>query len=109
MLCYCGYDCGSCPVRLATTAKDSKAAAAYREKARVFYRDVMGMEILPDKLVCLGGRSDVVMEACVGCPFRSCCRERGIERCRDCRDYPCDAIARYEKDWVNPQADSKET
>ncbi|MBQ8640720.1 MAG: DUF3795 domain-containing protein [Clostridia bacterium] len=101
MKCYCGHDCGRCLVRLATVTDDAALAAAYRKEAHTFYRDVMHMEIPPEKLVCHGGHADTVMEACSGCPFRKCCREREIERCRDCTEYPCDSILRYEKTWVN--------
>ena len=100
-VCFCGHDCSRCLVYLAMVTEDSVRAAAYRDKAQAFYRDVLHLEIPAEKLVCLGGRSDAVMEVCLACPFRKCCQDRSIDRCRDCPDYPCAEIADYEKQWVN--------
>ena len=86
-VCYCGHDCGRCLV--------------YRKQAQAFYRDALHMDIPPEKLVCLGGHSDTVMEVCLDCPFRKCCQDRHIERCRHCSEYPCPMIAAYETQWVN--------
>jgi hypothetical protein len=88
-------------VYLATTTDDTALSLVYRKQAQDFYRNTMGLDIPLEKLVCLGGRSETVMEACLDCPFRKCCREREIGQCRDCPDYPCGTIAAYEKTWVN--------
>lgn len=100
-VCYCGHDCGRCLVYLATVTDEPEIAAEYRRQAQIFYRDTLGLEIPAEKLVCHGGRSDVVMEVCHACPFRNCCRERKMDRCKDCPEYPCGAIAAYENQWVN--------
>lgn len=100
-VCYCGHDCGRCLVYLATVTDEPAQAAAYRDNAQAFYHDTLHMEIPPEKLVCLGGRSDTVMEACLGCPLRKCCQDRHIDRCKVCPDYPCAGITAYEKQWVN--------
>ena len=100
-ICYCGHDCGRCLMYLATVTDEPGIASEYRRQAQAFYRDTLHMEIPPEKLVCLGGRSDTVLEVCLGCPFRKCCQSRHIDQCKDCPDYPCDAIADYEKQWVN--------
>ena len=100
-VCYCGHDCGRCLVYLATVTDEPGTAAEYRRQAQDFYRDTLHMEIPPEKLVCLGGHSDTVMEACLACPFRKCCQDRHTEQCRDCPDYPCAEIAAYEAQWVN--------
>ena len=100
-VCFCGHDCSRCLVYLATVTDKPETAAEYRRQAQDFYRDTLHMEIPPEKLVCLGGRSDAVMEVCLACPFRKCCQDRNIDRCRDCPDYPCDEIAAYEAQWVN--------
>ncbi len=104
--CYCGHDCARCVTYLATVRDDD----ALRRTSRRFYRDTFGIDIPSDKLCCLGGRSDTVMPLCRTCPFAACCRRRGIDRCADCPDYPCPAIADYTAKYVNrvnqiPQGD----
>ncbi len=101
MICYCGHDCSRCYVYLATVESEPVKAAEYREKAVAFYRDEMDLTLAPETMVCLGGRSDTVMEACADCPFRRCCGEKQVQRCTDCGVYPCETIAVYEKRWVN--------
>ena len=100
-VCFCGHDCGRCLVYLATVTDAPGKAAEYRKQAQAFYRDTLHMEIPSEKLVCLGGHSDAVMEACLDCPFRKCCQDRHIEQCKNCPDYPCAEIVDYEKQWVN--------
>lgn len=89
MTCYCGHDCARCLVYLGRTAE-----------AREFYRKQFGIDVPEEKLFCKGGRSDEVCYLCEGCPFRKCCRERGIEFCEACSE-PCKAFREYKEKYVN--------
>ena len=95
--CFCGHDCSRCKVLHATIHDDE----ALRQESAAFYRDTFRREIPPEKLRCFGGRSGEVMEGCEGCPFSRCCREKGVERCTDCGEYPCRMIAEYEREYVD--------
>lgn len=94
--CYCGHDCGRCPVKLA----DDRCDECLRKRAQDFYRDAMHITLTPDQLHCRGGRSDSVMHLCGGCPLRKCCRERGLDFCIDCEE-PCRMYREYEQQYVN--------
>lgn len=74
---YCGLYCGSCSVMKAyqTGIKDPLACT---------FNDEMGME-----LKCHGCKTDHVFENCAQCSIRPCAKERGVEHCIDCPDYPC--------------------
>ena len=80
MTCYCGHDCSKCKVYLATLSGD----AAMREESLRFYKEQMNLDIPPERMLCHGGRSDEIMEACQGCPFAKCCKEKGIHSCAEC-------------------------
>jgi len=97
LVCCCGHDCSRCLTFRATLADD----AAMREKSARFYRTAMGMEIPPEKLRCLGGRSGEPMEACRGCPFLNCCKEKGLHACEECAHYPCKTLGWYMEKYVN--------
>lgn len=94
--CYCGHDCGRCVIYLATVNDDS----GLRERAREFYLNEFGRDIPPEEFRCLGGRSDNVFGLCRECPFRNCCREKGLEACAEC-DPPCAAYEDYREKYVN--------
>ena len=89
MTCYCGHDCARCFVYLGMTAE-----------AQAFYRERFGIDVPAEKLVCQGGRTETVCYLCEGCPFRACCREKGIESCADCTE-PCRTWREYKEKYVN--------
>jgi len=97
MICYCGHDCSRCRVYLATITGDP----ALREESVRFYKTECNLDIPPEKMRCLGGRSSEIMEACKGCPFMKCCKERNLHACADCPEYPCETIAWYTEKYVN--------
>ncbi len=41
------------------------------------------------ELKCHGCKSDTVFANCAGCQIRTCAADRGVERCLDCKDFPC--------------------
>lgn len=74
---YCGLYCGSCSVIKAyqTGEKDPLAC---------MFSDELGME-----LKCRGCKSDDLFVNCAHCTIRPCAKEKGVEHCIDCPDYPC--------------------
>lgn len=95
--CYCGHDCARCTVYRATILDSD----ALRERARAFYYEAFDLEVPLSGVRCLGGRSEAPFFLCGGCPWARCCRERGIEACADCADYPCPRLAAYADTYVN--------
>ena len=95
--CCCGHDCARCLTYLATVRDDD----SLRRQSQRFYRETLALDIPLADLYCLGGRSEVVMPLCRECPFTACCRTRGIDRCADCPDSPCPALADYAAKYVN--------
>lgn len=96
-ICYCGHDCSRCLTYLATINHDDHL----RKQSQKFYRDEFGMDIPLEAIHCLGGRSEDAFYLCRECPWKKCCRERGIAACSDCADYPCEALKRYQDKYVN--------
>ncbi|MGB7538775.1 MAG: DUF3795 domain-containing protein [Anaerolineales bacterium] len=67
---YCGLYCGACPMLLGTKAGTEKNA-------------------------CLGCNSDKNPEWCVTCERKACARERSLEFCSVCADYPCEILENF--------------
>lgn len=96
-LCYCGHDCAKCVTYLATQNNDD----TLREQSRRFYKEEFGQDIPLEKFNCSGGKSEDVFELCKGCPFKKCCKEKNLESCSKCSEYPCQDLSEYQTKHVN--------
>jgi len=84
---YCGIYCGAClPLQIAKR-RDAAARAQGRPLGELGEKE------------CRGCKTDfVAKEWCLDCHFKKCCKDRGIEFCHECPDYPCD---RYLESYNN--------
>lgn len=85
-MAYCGFDCGACPIFVATESgndalKDELATRYSVESKRLDRSDIK----------CCGCKSELslVHSFCGKCVYRLCARKRGIGSCGECVDYPC--------------------
>jgi hypothetical protein len=74
---YCGLYCGSCPVLLGTRA---------------------GAE----QPVCYGCKSDTNPEWCSSCELKACARDRGLDFCYECSEYPCEPLTAFKDSQQYP-------
>jgi len=84
---YCGDDCELCPRFVATKSNDIeklKEAAVLWEKVGLRDRVVSSEE-----MICHGCES---LEQCHYNEIRECAKEKEINNCGKCDDYPCDKI-----------------
>ena len=95
--CYCGHDCARCITYMATLRNDDNL----RRQSQSFYKEQFGLDIPLEKINCEGGRSQNVFELCKGCPFVKCCKERSVDSCSKCPEYPCKEISDYQAKYVN--------
>ena len=95
--CYCGHDCARCITYIATLRNDDNL----RRQSQSFYKEQFGLDIPLEKFNCEGGRAQNVFELCKGCPFVKCCKERGVDSCSKCPEYPCKEISDYQAKCVN--------
>ena len=97
LICFCGHDCSRCVTYLATVRNDDEL----RKQSQEFYKTEFGRDIPFSEIHCMGGRSDDAFTLCRECPWMKCCRERGLDRCADCGEYPCKPLAEYSWKYVN--------
>ena len=89
VLGYCGVECSKCPAYIATINNDDELRRSYAAQQSEFY----GMEILPERINCVGCLEDGEhLGYCSMCEIRRCCRERGLETCAECNDYVCEEL-----------------
>ena len=96
MECYCGHDCSRCVTRWASRL----GLASLRESAVRFYRDTVGRTICEGEVHCEGGRTEAVFSLCGECPFARCCKNTGLDSCRQCQN-PCAEYQTYKANFVN--------
>lgn len=99
MVCYCGVDCARCRTFRATIDNDDEA----RKTVKAFYEEI-GCKIEIKDLNCFGCRSDETMSACADCPYMKCGKEKGLQRCDECKEYPCESLRSYIETYVKPSA-----
>ena len=87
MVCFCGIDCTHCRTFLSTINNDDEM----REIVKKYYEE-MGIDIEIKDIRCLGCRSDEMMSGCAGCPYMKCGKEKGLNRCDECGEYPCESM-----------------
>lgn len=99
MRCYCGHSCGRCLTYLATVRDDE----SLREQSQKFYKEEMKISLPLSAFRCLGGHAEDadVFAPCRECPFRKCCRDKGLASCEECGEFPCETLAWYREKYVN--------
>jgi len=96
--CYCGLCCENCAVKVKV---EPAAKVLYDEMKSAGFEDVISfipggegfwpflksMAIDGVCISCQDGGGDP------GCAVRLCAREKGVEMCALCKDYPCDILS----------------
>ena len=91
MLGYCGVECSKCPAYIATINNDDELRRRYAAEQSEFY----GMEILPERINCVGCLEDGEhLVYCSMCEIRRCCWNRGLETCAECDEYVCEELGK---------------
>lgn len=85
---FCGLNCGACPVGMANELGRGDILDGF----------AANWNIEREKLECSGCKGDVIAGFCQGCEMRHCAREKGVEFCFQCDDYPCGTITEFRND-----------
>ncbi|HOP27257.1 MAG TPA: DUF3795 domain-containing protein [Candidatus Sabulitectum sp.] len=85
---YCGLNCGACMVGIANEMGKGDVLDGYAGN----------WKIPREKLECSGCKGDVTAGFCENCEMRLCAREKGIEFCFQCGEFPCKTITGFRND-----------
>jgi hypothetical protein len=89
----CGIDCAACPAFLATRSGDRTRLE------EVLKTWTANPEMTVDDLLCDGCHGERVSKDCRVCWIKDCAREREVETCAECRQYPCAALETEWSEW----------
>jgi len=82
---YCGFYCKACSIRYFQDTGCTDGLIDCLSK------------VPKEGLVCGGCKSDSTYPGCRLCKMRECAVGKEIERCTDCREYPCRIVAEYRR------------
>jgi hypothetical protein len=82
---YCGLYCGACPILVATVKGEVEAKAAE-------------WDLPVEDIVCHGCKTKVNAGLSADCVMRLCARDRGLDFCVECDEYPCGTVQTFERD-----------
>ena len=93
MIAFCGLICSECPAFLATQ-KDSDAE---RKAVAEQWSKTFNHEVNPADINCDGCTSEVgrLFTHCTVCEVRKCSKEKHVENCAHCDEYPCDNLSSF--------------
>jgi len=86
MIAFCGLNCNECPAFLATQENDDEKRKHVAEQWSKQYQ----ASFKPSDINCDGcSRDGRLFSYCSICNIRQCGREKNLENCAGCDDYPC--------------------
>ncbi len=91
MIAYCGLNCITCPIYLATREKNPEKQRQMREGIACYIREHFDSKTrLEDITDCDGctTKDKRLFSGCQKCQVRKCAGEKGLENCAYCSEYP---------------------
>lgn len=91
---YCGINCGTCPLYVATVNNNT----SMKEDIRLKYEKIYNRSIDIKEMECNGCKSDKKFSLSRACNITPCNISKGIDTCSQCRSFKCDRIKKF-YDW----------
>ena len=94
---YCGIECSTCPIYLATIEKDPVEQSILRSEIAEECSKHYGKYYKPNDIGDCDGckvKSGRLFGACANCEIRKCAIRKNIANCAYCHDYACDELLR---------------
>ena len=89
LLAPCGLYCGVCSIYIAHRDNNIKFKERLLPVYKMFVKNI-------NDIACTGCLSDgVVFPVCQKCAIKSCCKEKEIEGCHQCNEFPCKYIENF--------------
>jgi len=88
---YCGLECKSCPIHLATLEKDEFQKQLIRKSIAEQCSQYYGLEFKAEEITdCDGCQANGnLFKGCLNCQIRACAIQKSVENCAGCAGYPC--------------------
>jgi hypothetical protein len=98
MIAYCGLNCITCPIYLATREKNPEKQRRDREQIVIAIKKYLGEEKRVEDITDCDGckaQGERLYSGCQTCQIRKCARQKRLENCAYCSEYPCDKLSKF--------------
>ena len=98
ILAYCGLDCETCPIHLATIEKDKNIQFEMRKSIAKKCSEVYNIEMLPEEITdCDGCKANTgrFFNGCNECSIQKCAITKTFESCGLCDVFPCEILEQH--------------
>jgi hypothetical protein len=94
LIAYCGLDCRTCPIHLATIETEEARRVAMRVSIAITCTEHYGMQMTPTEVTdCDGCRSHGrIFSGCANCKIRLCAFDRRVDTCASCAEFACEKL-----------------
>ncbi len=97
-IAYCGLNCQTCLIHLATLEPDAAKQSAMRTEIARVCAEQYGMSItVQDVTDCdgCGARSGRLFSGCAACGIRACVLGKNLASCAYCSDFACEELVKH--------------
>jgi hypothetical protein len=97
MIAYCGLNCVTCRIYLATREIDLKKQREMRDGIARYIREHFDSEIRVEDITDCDGctiKEGRLFSGCQKCQVRKCAMEKGVKNCAYCSEYPCEKLSK---------------
>ena len=98
MVAFCGLNCLTCPIYLATKQEDPGEQTRMRAEIVRLCKEQYGLDYTLEGITdCDGCYSEGkrLFSACQTCLIRNCAREKKLVNCAMCLDFACEKLERF--------------
>ena len=98
MIAYCGLNCFTCQIYLATRETNPEKQRQMREQIVIAIKQYLGEEKRIEEITDCDGckaQSGRLYSNCRKCEIRKCASEKGLENCAYCSEYACDKLSKF--------------
>jgi hypothetical protein len=98
MIAYCGLNCITCRIYLATRETDLKKQREMRDGIARYIREHFDSEIRVEDITDCDGctiKEGRLFSGCQKCEVRKCARKKGLKNCAYCSEYPCEKLSKF--------------
>ena len=98
MIAYCGLNCHSCPIYLATREKDEEKKYKMKVDIAQQIKKHYGQECKPEDVTdCDGCKTEGgrLLSGSKNCQIRKGASRKGVENCAHCDEYACEKLKEF--------------
>lgn len=92
----CGLDCSGCKVYQATAMPLGAERNAAQEAIASEWQEKFHYDFKAEHMVCEGCQSEMLCGYCKSCEIRTCAKEKSIEFCNTCDEFPCEKVTTFQ-------------